>query len=476
MSGVDVKESSDAAIAASRHAPARRKQHRRPQADADASTLLFHDLPGYLQDNEFIKAYYRAPDMPFKQTLRSLFDIHNETGNVWTHLLGFLLFAGLTLYVIALPPRPLALGTPQIDQLWLSVQGRVHGLADHLGQNLHQLSDALPHLSVNLHHLSESLTHRVDSLVHEVQEEVQQAAQALHERVHSLGDNLQHAKGRLNGLIQEALSDVLLWPVPRWPVYVFLAGAMTCLLLSAVCHLFGCCSQHVARLIWRFDYAGIAVLIVTSFYPPVYYGFLCQPYWRVFYLITTTAMGAGAVAMSLIEVFQRTEWRTFRASMFAALGLWGVVPLIHACMVHKGVAAVRDATALDVLMGVLYLVGATIYAARVPERWLPGRFDIWFHGHQVRGVTLNPTEPNRTLKPYEPFAYDFSRCYLGPRGLLPVLDALGADPAFASLSLANCGLGCSSVERLAGWIKVWESLRESAVDYLRGLSPGAAAQ
>ncbi|KAG2436227.1 hypothetical protein HXX76_006538 [Chlamydomonas incerta] len=52
----------------------------------------------------------------------------------------------------------------------------------------------------------------------------------------------------------------------------------------------------------------------------------------------------------------------------------------------------------------------------------------------------------------EPFGYDFSRCYLGPRGLLPVLDALSTDDSFVSLSLAHCGLGCSSVERLADWL------------------------
>lgn len=27
----------------------------------------------------------------------------------------------------------------------------------------------------------------------------------------------------------------LTWPVPRWPVYLFLFGCMTCLLTSSVC-------------------------------------------------------------------------------------------------------------------------------------------------------------------------------------------------------------------------------------------------
>ncbi|GLC48766.1 hypothetical protein PLESTB_000145700 [Pleodorina starrii] len=381
-----VMESSKDAVLASRNAPLRRRRKNAAPA-ADAGTLGFEDMPDYLQDNEFIKGYYRAPDMPFKQTLRSLFDVHNETGNIWTHLLGFLVFAGLTIYVIILPPMPLAFGKRQLDQLWLSAQDRVHGVADHL----HHLQERLPHLpalSVNLHQLQERLVHNVDSLVHEVQEEVQSAAHALHTRMHSLSDNLHYATERLNALINEAVSDVLMWPVPRWPVYVFMAGAMTCLFLSAVCHLLGCCSKHVAQIIWRFDYAGIAILIVASFYPPVYYGFMCQPYWRVFYLITTTVMGAGAVAVSLVNVFQKAEWRPFRASMYAGLGLWGVVPLIHACVVHSDIPAVRGATALDVLMGALYLLGAVIYATRVPERWLPGRFDVWFHGHQIFHVLI----------------------------------------------------------------------------------------
>ncbi len=35
------------------------------------------------------------------------------------------------------------------------------------------------------------------------------------------------------------------WPTPRWPLYVFLAGAMACLLTSATCHLLAACSSEV---------------------------------------------------------------------------------------------------------------------------------------------------------------------------------------------------------------------------------------
>lgn len=49
-----------------------------------------------------------------------------------------------------------------------------------------------------------------------------------------------------------------------------------------------------AQNIWRFDYAGIVVLIVTSFVPVVYYSFLCNPACQYFYLISTVALGEPA--------------------------------------------------------------------------------------------------------------------------------------------------------------------------------------
>ena len=45
--------------------------------------LEFSSLPEYMKDNEYIHKYYRG-EWPFRQSLLSLFRIHNETGNIWT--------------------------------------------------------------------------------------------------------------------------------------------------------------------------------------------------------------------------------------------------------------------------------------------------------------------------------------------------------------------------------------------------------
>ncbi|XP_038993787.1 heptahelical transmembrane protein ADIPOR1-like [Hibiscus syriacus] len=58
--------------------------------------VSFKELPDYMKDNEFILNHYKV-NLPLKEALFSIFRWHNETLNVWTHLLGFVLFLGLTL-------------------------------------------------------------------------------------------------------------------------------------------------------------------------------------------------------------------------------------------------------------------------------------------------------------------------------------------------------------------------------------------
>jgi adiponectin receptor len=48
---------------------------------------VFDNLPDYLRDNEFIHGSYRK-SMSMSSSFMTLFKIHNETGNVWTHLGG----------------------------------------------------------------------------------------------------------------------------------------------------------------------------------------------------------------------------------------------------------------------------------------------------------------------------------------------------------------------------------------------------
>ncbi len=65
-------------------------------------------------------------------------------------------------------------------------------------------------------------------------------------------------------------------------------------------------------------------------------------------------MGTGVV--SVHNSFQGKDYRGFRATLFAGLGLTGIVPVGHSWVINHDVKAVNAALWLDILMGLLYLV------------------------------------------------------------------------------------------------------------------------
>lgn len=59
-------------------------------------------------------------------------------------------------------------------------------------------------------------------------------------------------------------------------------------------------------------------------------------------------------------------------------GLSGVVPAVHHAVSEGWFNAVDQASlGWLILMGLLYILGAVFYTSRVPERFFPGKFDIW---------------------------------------------------------------------------------------------------
>jgi len=176
--------------------------------------------------------------------------------------------------------------------------------------------------------------------------------------------------------------------VPQWPRMVFLVGAMSCLAISATAHLLACHSRRASVVFWQLDYAGISVMIVASFVPPVYYAFLCHPRARALYLSGITALGALVVGALLSPSCSSPRYRRLRATLFLAMGLSGVFPALHALWVNWGHAACYLALGLEVAMGLAYAAGAWVYVSRVPEKWRPGVFDVVGHSHQIFHVLV----------------------------------------------------------------------------------------
>lgn len=59
--------------------------------------LRFEELPPLWQENKYVLTGYRFCTSS-SQCLRTIFMLHNETMNIWSHLIGFVFFAGLGVY------------------------------------------------------------------------------------------------------------------------------------------------------------------------------------------------------------------------------------------------------------------------------------------------------------------------------------------------------------------------------------------
>jgi adiponectin receptor len=70
-----------------------------------ALTVLWNELPQWMQDNHYIQSGYRPQSNSYKTSAASLGYLHNESVNIWTHLIGAALavLTGLCLYVIVRP-------------------------------------------------------------------------------------------------------------------------------------------------------------------------------------------------------------------------------------------------------------------------------------------------------------------------------------------------------------------------------------
>ncbi|XP_064958651.1 heptahelical transmembrane protein ADIPOR3-like [Musa acuminata AAA Group] len=343
----------------------------------------YHSLPGYLKDNEYILGYYRS-EWPLKQILLSIFTVHNETLNVWTHLIGFFLFLALTIYTAMKVPKV-------VDLQSLQHLPDVLKKADlqKIQSELVACLPSLPHLS-DLQRIKDELKTSLGSL------DMLPSLSRWH-LLQLISDCLPHRFTHATNVsvlsavkddVANMIAPILVRPIPRWPFFAFLGGAMFCLLSSSICHLLSCHSRRIAYIMLRLDYAGIAALISTSFYPPVYYSFMCNPFFCNIYLSFITILGIATIAVSLLPVFQNPEYRSIRAGLFFGMGISGVVPVLHKLVVFWHRPEALYTTGYEILMGLLYGLGALVYATRIPERWMPGKFDIAGHSHQLFHVLV----------------------------------------------------------------------------------------
>jgi adiponectin receptor len=225
----------------------------------------FEELPAFMRDNDYIHTKYRQVS-GYAECWKSIFKVHNETVNIWTHLLGALLFLYLNIRTYFTFPREAEAG------------------------------------------------------------------------------------------------DYIIF---TW----FFICAIKCLTCSTIFHVCHCHSQKAHNRFCCLDHMGINALICGSFCITTYYGHYCHSGWRNFYLTLTLLLSSIGWSGSLVPKWHQYEFRILRTVFYVSLGFILAAPILH-YLVEHGIPKQLDTWGLYgyPMMVFLYLSGALIYAARIPER------------------------------------------------------------------------------------------------------------
>ena len=259
--------------------------------------IPFDSLPDWLRDNEFLHNNHRPPMYSFRGCVKSMFRMHTETWNIWTHFMGFLFFVIL--------------------------------LAG----------------------------------------------------VYVFGD-----------YITFLFEDIQIHNLP-WDEQVmlmfFFVGTMLCLSCSAMFHLFSNHSQKVFSIFSKLDYSGIAFQITGSSIPAYYYGFYCTTSAKYTHITILLILCTSCVLVSMWSKFATPKYRPLRFGTFVLFGLYGGIPFTQIYF-RDGYSLSTHAYSLWglVIMGAMYIFGASLYVLRIPERLFPGKFDIWASSHQLFHVCV----------------------------------------------------------------------------------------
>ena len=250
----------------------------------------YSDAPDYLKDNEYIKDGYLINCHSFKLVFRSLFVCSNETINIWSHLIGYILSILLIILVsFYLKTGKLKeLSVIEYDEVKLKTKGVITTLIKDLeikndyNVNISHYIDRIKmnseKLIYNLGSRSTLLTNiekyleKNDNLIFQIRELSNNS-----KIPDKLSREWQICSNELKNYMNKYLiNNIKGEDIGRWPLFIMLFSAMICFFFSTSFHWFSIYSKELYSFLCRLDYVGITLLIPGSCFPPYYYFYYCE--------------------------------------------------------------------------------------------------------------------------------------------------------------------------------------------------------
>ena len=386
--------------------------------DEDSKIKLgtYEEAPKYLQDNEYIKEGYLLNCNTFKKTLRSLLILNNESVNVWSHLIGAICFFFLiwytTFFITSLQTQ-----ISNIRSDASSLANKAKGLREQSPIIMINIYTSMKEIESNFKNYNKekvyiSSFNKINAIYNQLKNYTSPVITSFYKTIQEYYKYFTEAvttvKEEIIDLIKLDTSITSTHQsyldkdfnlnlelrkkkeLARWPLYIIIFSAITCLSFSAIFHLFGTMNEKYNNILNRFDYGGISLLISGSCYPPYYYFFYYDKICKYVYLSLITAFGLGTFIYSLTNDFNKPQRRCLRGTLYLIFGLCTGVPILHMAFFGKYIKGYsEDITLLNwYLGGISYIIGALFYILRFPEKKFPGKFDFFGASHQIFHVLV----------------------------------------------------------------------------------------
>lgn len=163
---------------------------------------------------------------------------------------------------------------------------------------------------------------------------------------------------------------------------------ITCMAMSVGYHVFNSHSTENVCLRWyTLDLVGITIGTIGCYIPGIYYGYFCFPHLQTLYISVLFFLILITGFLMTRPFYLKPEWTNKRIVHLSSLVIFGIVPAFHWVMIAP---SLDIAIFLPKVITLYCILGCAffIYTSKVPEYFLPGKFNWIGHSHNIWHVLV----------------------------------------------------------------------------------------
>lgn len=176
-----------------------------------------------------------------------------------------------------------------------------------------------------------------------------------------------------------------------WPMFAFVIASCAYPLSSSFAHLFSSMSHRTRHVCFFFDYAGLSFYAFGVAIAYRAYAFpqeLLNTWYSAFYLYASfiVCMTSNFVSCWSRLTSEKKKSKMLKMMSFCGMYLWVSAPLMFRVALSSDDPYMRSHW-VYLKQFVFAFMTSFLYASHIPERFMPGKFDIIGHSHMLFHMT-----------------------------------------------------------------------------------------